>query len=257
MRRLPAPVLPPPPPNPPNAGPTLNDSPKLGDARLPTGGPRFTWFRRFWKLIETLRVYLFSLAGPPPPPCGPGPVPATRAAPPPPAAAAAGAPPGPPAGRAPPPCWPAAAALLLLMLPKANARLTRRFTTKAPGALPKLRGMIVSPGKGVRLKFPKLVHLIFRAEQSAFGPAKLGRSLNCRSRFRSWPVVMLNGGPVFATTKGFSTSFHHGRLTVPKTVKRCRISNELRPNSPERSYEFTGNSAPPWPSVSFVVLLSE
>src|ERR1051326_1595736 len=105
MRRLPAPVLPPPPPKPPNAGPTPNDSPKLGDARLPTGGPRFTWFRRFWKLIETLRVYFFSLAGPPPP-CGPGPPPATRAAPPP--AAAAGAPPGPPAGRAPPPCGPAA-----------------------------------------------------------------------------------------------------------------------------------------------------
>ncbi len=61
---------------------------------------------------------------------------------------------------------------------------------------------------------------MFRDEQSAFGPAKLGRSLNWRSRFRSWPVVMLNPGPVLATTNGFSTTFHHGRLTVPKIVNR-------------------------------------
>src|SRR6185436_3190705 len=143
------------------------------------------------------------------------------------------------------------------MLPKANARLTRRFTTKAPGAWPKLRGMSVSPGNGVRLKFPKRVHLILSARQLAFGPAKLGRSLNCRSRFRSWPVVILNPGPVLATMNGFSTTFHHGRLTVPKTVNRCRISNELRPNSPEVSYEFIGNNALPWPSVSLLDLLNE
>src|SRR6185295_15848650 len=117
--------------------------------------------------------------------------------------------------------------------------------------------MIVSPGNGVRLKFPNRVHLMFGAEQSAFGPAKLGRSLNCRSRLRSWPVVILKPGPVLATINGFSTTFHHGRLTVPKTVNRCRISNELRSYSPEVSYEFIGNSAPPWPSVSLLVLLNE
>src|ERR1051325_10942080 len=133
MRRLPAPLLPPPgPPNPPNAPPTPSDSPKLGDARVPTGVARFTWFKMFWKLIETFTLYRFSLAGPPPPPCGPGPAPVGLAPPPPPAAAAATAgvppgPPGPPAGRA-------AAALPRWMLPKANARLTRRLTTNAPGA---------------------------------------------------------------------------------------------------------------------------
>src|SRR6185503_14859943 len=117
--------------------------------------------------------------------------------------------------------------------------------------------MIVSPSPGVRLKLPKRVHLITGEEQSAFGPANAGRSLNCRSRFRSWPVVILKPGPVFAMTNGFTTTFHHGRLTVPKIVNRCRMSNELRPNSPDVSYEFIGNSWPPWPSVSFVVLLSE
>ena len=77
--------------------------------------------------------------------------------------------------------------------------------------------------------------LIRGDEQSAFGPAKLGRSLNCRSRFRSWPVVILNPGPLLAITNGFKTTFHHGRLMVPKMVNRCRISNELRPNSPDKS----------------------
>src|SRR6185503_984600 len=105
--------------------------------------------------------------------------------------------------------------------------------------------MIVSPGNGVRLKFPKRVQRMFTAEQSALAAAKLGRSLNCLSRLRSWPVVILNPGPVLAMTNGLNTTFHHGKLTVPMIVKRCRISNELRPNSPDVSYEFTGNSAPP------------
>src|SRR5215217_4745143 len=142
--------------------------------------------------METFRLYLFSLAGAPPPPCGPAP--AGLGPLPPPAAATAAPPPGPPPG---PPAGRATAALPRLMFPKANARLMRRLTTNAPGALPKLRGMSVSPDSGVRLKFPKRVHLMFSAEQSAFIPAKLGRSLNCRSRFRSWPVVILNPGPVF------------------------------------------------------------
>ena len=43
-------------------------------------------------------------------------------------------------------------------------------------------------------------------------------------------------------TNGFTTTFHHGKLIVPKIVNRCRISNELRPNSPVESYEFIGNS---------------
>src|SRR5262245_10116122 len=110
MRRLPAPVLPPPPPpNPPNAPPSPNDSPKLGEARLPTGVERFTRLKRFWKLMETLRVYFFSLGAPPPPPPPCGPIAATFAPAPPPPPASDG-PPGPPTGRlSPPPAvavWP-------------------------------------------------------------------------------------------------------------------------------------------------------
>src|SRR6476660_6255228 len=104
--------------------------------------------------------------------------------------------------------------------------------------------MIVSPGNGSKLNLPKRVHLIV-SEHGALAAAKLGRSLYWRSRFRSRPVVILKPGPVLAMTNGFSTNFHHGRLTVPNIVKRCRISNELRPNSPLRSYEFIGKSAPP------------
>src|SRR5215216_2977671 len=164
MRRLPAPVLPPPgPPKPPNAPPNPSDSPKFGDDKFPTGVPRFTRLRMFWKLIDTFRLYLFSLGAAAPPPCGPGPPGPTRCG----AAAATG----------PAAAGLAAAALPLLIFPKANVRLIRRLATNEPGACPKLRGTIVSPGNGVRLKLPKRVHLIFGAEQSAFGPAKLGRSL--------------------------------------------------------------------------------
>ena len=81
------------------------------------------------------------------------------------------------------------------------------------------------------LKFPKRVHLIGNT-QTAFAAAKLGRSVSCRSRLVSWPVMILNPGPLLAITNGFTTTFHHGRLMVPKTVNRCRISNELRLNSP-------------------------
>src|ERR1051325_1444129 len=133
MRRLPAPVLPGA-PNPPNAPPRLTDSPKLGDDKLPTGVPRFTWLKTFWKLIEAVRLYLFSLAAAPPP-CGPvGPIAAVLAPPPPPVAGAGPA--GPRAGAAAV-CAPGfAAALPRLIAPNAKARLMRRLTTEAPGACP-------------------------------------------------------------------------------------------------------------------------
>src|ERR1700752_1874682 len=115
--------------------------------------------------------------------------------------------------------------------------------------------MIWSPSRGTKLKFPYFVHLIVDSRQLAFGPAKAGRSFVWRSRFRSCPVVILNGGPVFATTNGLSTTFHHGKLTVPNIVKRWRTSKVPLPNSSLVSYEFIGNSGPPWPSVSFVLLL--
>src|ERR1700741_5560882 len=137
MRRLPAPALPPPPP-PPNNGARASDSPKLGEERLPTGVARFTRLKTFWKLMDTLRLYRFSLGAAPPPPCGPS---AATFAPAPPPPAARFGPPGPPAGRLSPPppvaAWPAvfaATALPPLITPKAKLRLTRKLTTNDPGA---------------------------------------------------------------------------------------------------------------------------
>src|SRR5215217_7719584 len=133
MRRLPAPVLPPPPPpKPPNDPPNPNDSPKLGDAKLPTGVERFTRFNKFWKLMETFRLYFFSLGAAAPTPCGPGPTAAALCAPPP----APTGPPGPAAGRLSLPAGPEGAAAALPLLTNAKARLTRRLTTKEPGAWP-------------------------------------------------------------------------------------------------------------------------
>src|SRR5262245_13759260 len=107
MRRFPAPVLPPPPPKPPKLPASPSDCPKFGDSKLPTGVPRFTRLKRFWKLIETFRLNLFSLGAlPDGPPCGPAPAAATLAGappPPPPPAAIIGPPPGPPAARFSPP----------------------------------------------------------------------------------------------------------------------------------------------------------
>jgi len=62
----------------------------------------------------------------------------------------------------------------------------------------------------------------------------------------------LNAWPVFATMNGFSTTFHHGRLTVPKIVNRCRISNELRPYSPEASYEIEHKHIPQVDHANFI-----
>src|SRR6266852_4176238 len=113
--------------------------------------------------------------------------------------------------------------------------------------------MICSPGFGTRLKLPNRVQRMLMFAQSAPAAAKLGRSLYWRSRFVSRPVVILNGGPEFATINGLNTNFHHGALMVPISVKRCRTSPEPRPYSPVKSYELTGK--PPPPSVSLVVLL--
>ncbi|PYS69661.1 MAG: hypothetical protein DMF69_16265 [Acidobacteria bacterium] len=94
------------------------------------------------KLIEAFKVNLFSLGAAPP--CGGPPPPGDLTAPPPPPATIG--PPGPPPCPAGPPAgaaactvcpWGlAAAALLRWISPNWNVRLTRRFTTKDPGALP-------------------------------------------------------------------------------------------------------------------------
>src|SRR6266404_1200769 len=113
--------------------------------------------------------------------------------------------------------------------------------------------MICSPGFGTRLKLPNRVQRMLMFAQSAPAAAKLGRSLYWRSRLVSRPVVILNGGPEFATINGLNTSLHQGALIVPTKVNRCRTSPEPRPNSPVKSYEFTGK--PPPPSVSLFILL--
>src|SRR5688572_23504725 len=76
---------------------------------------------------------------------------------------------------------PAAAALPRLITPKLHDRLTRMFTERKPWATPKFRGMISSPGSGVRLNFPNAVHLMFGLAQSALAEAKLGRSVDRKS----------------------------------------------------------------------------
>src|SRR5687768_1302974 len=113
----------------------------------------------------------------------------------------------------------AAAALPPLITPKLHVRLTRMFTERNPWATPKLRGMISSPGSGVRLKFPNAVHLIFGLSQLALADAKLGRSVSTRSRFESMPVTILKGGAEEAMMNGLSEIFH-GALMVPLRLKR-------------------------------------
>ncbi len=54
------------------------------------------------------------------------------------------------------------------------------------------------------------------------------RSLTCRSRLKTCLVMRLNPGPVLATMNGFSTTFHHGRFTVPKIVNRFEHQTDPR-----------------------------
>src|SRR6185295_13353688 len=92
--------------------------------------------------------------------------------------------------------------------------------------------------------------------QSTLAGANDGRSVKRRSPFVSWPVTILKGAPELARMKGFKLICHQGRLSVPANVNRWRTSKAARPNSPDISYELAGNSEPPCPSVSLVVLLS-
>ncbi len=89
---------------------------------------------------------------------------------------------------------------------------------------------------GLRLKLPKGVQMMLVPGllQSIPSGANEGRSVNCRSRFVSGPVVMLNGRPDVAVMKGFKFTCH-GKLRVPAKVKRCLTSKAARPYSPERS----------------------
>ena len=132
----------------------------------------------------------------------------------------------------------------------------RMLIERNDGPSPRFRGINASPGAGRKLKFPNGVQTIFAGGLEQFVPegANDGRSVNKRSPFVSWPVVMLKGRPVLAMMNGFKLNCHQGRLTVPAKVNRCLTSNVARPYSPVRSYEFAGNE--PAPSVSLLVLLN-
>ena len=77
--------------------------------------------------------------------------------------------------------------------PNPQVLLNRIFKLNESGPFPKLRGMIVSPGSGLRLKVPYAVVTISRPVAPA--AANDGRSLNTESPLLSRPVVMLKGRP--------------------------------------------------------------
>src|SRR5882724_2397128 len=187
-------------------------------------------------------------------PAIPPPPPPPRPPPPPPPAPPPGIPPPPPPGirgvvppcppRLPPPRPPACpcpsrlvAAEAERIAPKFQVLLMRILTETNPGPSPKLRGINASPGAGRKLKFPNGVQTMFtgRLLQSTPAGAKEGRSVKRRSPFVSAPVVILKGLPDVATMNGFKLTCHHGKLSVPAKVKRCRTSKAARPNSPVRS----------------------
>src|SRR6267378_3949944 len=179
---------------------------------------------------------LYRLASAPPPVGGPPrPPPPPRSPPPPPppleiCGMPAPAPPPrppPPLPPAPPPCrCPSLvrfAADAECRSPKFQVLLMRMLTERNDGPWPKLRGISASPGAGRRLKFPKGVQTIFAGGLVQFVPAGAndGRSVNSRSPFVSWPVVMLKGRPELAMMNGFKLNCHQGRLMVPAKVNRC------------------------------------
>src|SRR6266446_1078607 len=196
---------------------------------------------------------LYRLASAPPPVGGPprparAPPPRGPPPPPPPGICGMPAPPAPPPRLPPPPSLlpPAPCRCPSLVRfaadaecrsPKFQVLLMRMLTEKNDGPSPKLRGISASPGAGRRLKFPKGVQTIFAGGLLQFVPAGAndGRSVNSRSPFVSWPVVMLKGRPELAMMKGFKLNCHQGRLMVPANVNRCLTSNAARPNSPLRS----------------------
>src|SRR5215471_703038 len=80
--------------------------------------------------------------------------------------------------------------IIAAFLPSGILFPTRRLAIKKLGELPKLRGMICCPGKGLRSKAPYGVTLTLGLDKSV---AKAGRSVNSESPFASIPVMMLNG----------------------------------------------------------------
>src|SRR6266576_6641273 len=104
--------------------------------------------------------------------------------------------------------------------------------------------MISAPGSGNTSKFPYGVR---RTDVLVKSVASAGRSRNSESLFVSSPVVMLKGAPDCAMING-KIPIPHFDSNDPVKVNRCRTSNDDRPNSLARLYEFDGND--PAPSVS-------
>src|SRR5215471_13429490 len=104
--------------------------------------------------------------------------------------------------------------------------------------------MISAPGSGNTSKLPYGVR---RTEVRVKSVASAGRYRNKESAFVSKPVVMLKGAPDCAMISG-KNPIPHFDSNEPVRVNRCRTSNDDRPNSFCRSYEFDGND--PAPSVS-------
>src|SRR6476620_9170200 len=72
----------------------------------------------------------------------------------------------------------------------------------------------------------------------------VGRSVNKVSPLVSTPVIILNGRPLLAMMNGLK-EIPCGKLKLPPITKLCRISNDVRPYSPVRSYEYAGKLPPP------------
>src|SRR6185503_1332904 len=111
-------------------------------------------------------------------------------------------------------------------------------TLTEPGPSPKLRGIRTSPTAGFVLKFPKGVQRII-SEHAVPSGANEGRSVKRVSPFKSLPIVILNGRPVFRLMKGFKLTPQGARI-VPLIKKRCLTSPPARPYSPLMSYGSAG-----------------
>ena len=108
--------------------------------------------------------------------------------------------------------------------------------------------MICAPGSGSKSKLPNAVR---RTDARVKSVANAGRSRNSVSPLWSSPVMMLKGAPDEAMINGKKPTPQRVS-NDPVSVKRCRTSNDVLPNSSLRSYEFAGNV--PGPSVSPLAL---
>jgi hypothetical protein len=128
------------------------------------------------------------------------------------------------------------------VLPNPHVLLTRRFNSTNPGPFPALRSISDWPTAGILSNRPYGV-----ATTSV--PALLaipGRAVaaTCPVKYKSVPVVMLNGIPLCATKNGDTRTFQ-GAVNEPPRNSELRTSSAERPYSCEKSYWFAGSVARP------------